>query len=217
MALVYPLSFATFMDQLNVQSVKWRLERFDELSGLENGQTLGAERSSPLWSADVVLSTMTHAEAARVQALVEAMEGVIHTFYLYAPQLTGPILDPDGTALGASVPRLNTVNANNKSIRLDSLPATYKLSVGDLLSFDYNSGNSRALHRVVEASTAVAGVTPLFEVRPHLRPGWTINSVVTLVKASTAVFITPGSFDPGTATTTVTKGMAFKVMQRVEF
>jgi hypothetical protein len=216
MALSFPLPLNTFADRLKIQSVNWRFERYDELSGLGTGEVLAAQLAPPRLVGDVELVPMYHPAAAQVQALIESLDGAINSFYLYAPQRRYPQYDPTGSILGASVVSIQTVGANNKSLRLQGLPSGYVLTLGDYLSFDYGSNPTRrALHRIVETvTTPGTGISPHFEVRPHLRPGVVTGLAVTLAKPAAKVFIVPGSFNPGTASGVITEGMSFQVMQR---
>ncbi|WP_024586002.1 hypothetical protein [Aliihoeflea sp. 2WW] len=216
MALPDILPAETFVDRLRIRSVKWHLQRFDELSGLASGDVLAAQMSMPKWTGDVSLGPMYHADAAQVQALVESLDGPMRSFYLYAPQLPYPQHDPDGSNLGVSMPTLHTIGANNKSLRVTGLPNGYRLTVGDFLAFEYGANPvRRAFHRVVETVQASSGgLTPLFEVRPHLRPGVVTGLAVALRKPAAKVFIMPDTFDPGTAEGLITAGMSFQVMQR---
>lgn len=377
MALTYPLSLAQFADNLNIATVTWRLKEQQQVTGLGSGEILAADMAPARVEAQVDLNPMYHEDAAAVQALVEALDGSIGTFYLHSPQkaypaaypngdfygtdvftnrLTNPgfetglltpwvsvaggsvyntgahsgtyclLLDKGASGIGAGTQReayqvvdgiqagkqyrvsswivgvgtaaggayinvqwrnaangvISTSNAvvnsgytatwaqvaanvtapalatralvylvlattgsqqyllmddvsfaryetfnganaqiasiagNNKEMTLSALPFGYKLSGGDLLSFDYGTSPvRRALHRVVLPVTASgAGVTPNFEVRPYIRPGATVGLAVTLVKAAAKVRMIPDSFNPGTNDSDgITRGMSFQVRQ----
>lgn len=215
-ALTQPLSLADFADKLHIQSVKWHIAEQQEITGLGSGELLGAELAPSRTEADVTLSAMSWDDAAEVQALIEALDGVIGSFYLHSPQKMYPRKDPDGSLLGASVVTINALAANNKEMRLAGLPAGYQLSGGDLLSFNYGASPvRRALHRIVlPVTTAGTGITPLFEVRPHIRTGASVGLAVTLIKAAAKVRLVPGSFDPGTnGVDGNNTGMTFQVRQ----
>lgn len=211
-----PLSLADFADKLPIQSIEWQLHRWDEFSGLGSGDVLAAQLAPPRWGAKVQLAPMNYARAAEVQALIEALDGALGNFYLYAPQKTHPQDDPTGSKLGSASPKINTLPADNQSMTLKDLPAGYKLTVGDFLSYSYGSDPvRRALLRVCSTVTADAGgFTPSFKVRPHIPTGTTVNVNVTLIKPAAKVFIVPGSFSPGTSRGLFTEGMSFEVMQR---
>lgn len=398
MALPDPLPIATLADMLPIQSVKWQLQRFDQISGMGSGDVLAAQLAPPRIRGTVVLAPMHHDQAAQVQGVIESLDGAIRSFYLYAPQKAYPAADPGGAvisglnllrwseafdqsiwlktganvavnaavapdgsmaadrlvedstngnhgiqqavngnlastdyifsvflkagertraqvsianlanqaiqstamvdllsgtmisgdpsrtriepapygwwrvsssvrtigsvvqlspivraavgtsvtyqgdgvsglylwggqhevgnspspysgradAAGALSPVIASVGANNKSLTLGGLPPSYVLTSGDYLAFDYGSSPTRrAFLRAVESAAAAgSGVTPPFEVRPHLPSGVSAGIVVTLVKPAAKVFIVPETFDPGTARAGITEGMQFEVMQR---
>ncbi|MGR6752128.1 hypothetical protein ACU6QF_00180, partial [Aeromonas veronii] len=81
----------------------------------------------------------------------------------------------------------------NKSMRLASLPGGFKLSVGDMLSFQYGAAPSYALHRVEEDVVAPFGATPFFEVFPHFRLGAATGVTVRLRQPRCLMMIVPGS------------------------
>lgn len=216
MTITFPMDPNEFAEHLLVRTVKWRLRRNDEISGLGSGQTLSAELGPALWTADVVLDWMRHDHADQVQAAIETLDGPFNSFYLCSPRRRFPQADPDGTLLGAATPTIHTLGGDNKSVRLAGVPAGYRLTRGDFLAFDYGAPSRRAFHRIVEDATADgAGITPSFEVRPHIRPGATTGLAVTLIKPAAKVFIVPDSFDAGVARRTITEGMSFQVMQRL--
>lgn len=197
MAITLPLSIATFANRLHIASVSWRLRDNQQYSGLGTGEILAVDLGPRLWEADVMCAPVRNADGMQIQALIESLDGAINGFYLYNPVTMFPQFDPTGSILGATVPQVNTVGVNNKSISLKLLPAAYRVTQGDMLAFDYGiSPERRALHRVVETVTANgSGVTAAFEIRPHLRPGLVVNTPVTLIRPSAKVLIVPGSLD----------------------
>ncbi|MHC1549391.1 hypothetical protein [Phyllobacterium sp. K27] len=216
MALTYPLSLAQFADKLNIATVSWRLKEQQQITGLGSGEILAADMAPARVEAQVDLNPMYHEDAAEVQAMIEALDGSIGTFYLHSPQKAYPRMDPKGTILGASTVTINAIVSNNKEMRLGGLPAGYVLSGGDLLSFNYGTSPvRRALHRIVlPVITAGTGITPIFEVRPYIRPGASDGLVVTLIKAAAKVKMIPDSFNPGTNDSDgITRGMSFQVRQ----
>lgn len=215
MAYSFPLSLAQFADQLTITEVKWRLQEQQELSGLGSGEILAANLGPSQWTGEVRLAVGYHDDVAEIQALIETLDGSINPFFLYDPRKMYPRDDPGGVKLGASVPRIYMVGANNKSLALKGLPNGYVLSRGDFLSFEYGTNPvRRAFHRISETVTAGAnGITAEFEVRPHLRPAAVMDLVVTLVKPAAKVIIVPNTFDPGTGRAAVTDGMSFQVIQ----
>lgn len=216
MAVLFPRSTASLADTLRIMSVRWILQEQQEYSGLGSGEFLVADLGPRLWKADVAFATMADADAAEVQADFETLDGGMSEFYLYDPRKRYPRADPDGSILGASSVQIATLGSNNKSLTVSGLPAGYVLSKGDFFHFDYGTSPvRRALHRIVETVTANgAGVSPVFEVRPHFRAGVQTGLAVKLKKPAAKMRLIPGSFDPGMGNLGgITSGMAFQAMQ----
>ena len=214
MALTFPLSTAAFADILGIVTASLKLNTNRELSGMGSGQTLEADLSPELWIADVATRSWRAGDARRHEALVNAIVRSMGTFYLYDPRKAVPRLDPGGVILGAATVQINSL-PDAKSMSLKGLPADYKLSVGDHLSFDYGTPARRAFHELAEDVTANgSGVTPAFEVSPFIRTGAATNLVVTLVKPTVKVKIVPGSLDPKQVDASFSQ-LSFSVVQKL--
>lgn len=195
MALTFPAPVSYIADLLRVPRRTFRLEVQQELSGIGNGDILAAQLAPTRWIADIQTVPMQRSAARILQSRLEALDGSIHSFYLYDPWKCVPAADPGGAILGASTPAIRTIGSDNKSFSLKGLPIGYVISEGDHIAFDYGSNPTRrALHRVMETQVATAGGnTVLFEVRPHLRPGIAIDLPVTLIKPAAKMVLVPGS------------------------
>lgn len=116
--------------------------------------------------------------------------------------------------LGAAIPRIHSVAANNREMRISGLSAGYVISDGDYLSFAFGASPLRyAFHQVVTGAAASgAGITPMIEVTPHIRPGWAAGAVVQLVNPifKAVLVATPGY---GTMRPMFTGGMGFDFVQ----
>ncbi|MFC6490905.1 hypothetical protein [Nitratireductor sp. GCM10026969] len=217
MPLTFPLATDVFQDVINVAAAPFRLQENQEVSGLGSGQLYGAELSPPLWTADVRLFPAFSDDAVQVQALLESLDGVLKTFYLYDLRTSHPAADPDGSILGAALPAIATVNANNRDLAIGGLPAGYTLTRGDMLAFDYGDPARRALHRIEDMAVVAdgTGLTPEFEVRPRLRPGAEAGLAVMLVKPAAKMRIVPGSLQPSVADDFGTTAITFTAMQSI--
>lgn len=220
MAWTYPLSLADFYDKLRiaVPGSNWKLARFDQVSGLGSGQPLTAELTSPLWTLPVRLVSMDNDEADQIIAMLEMLCHPGKAFYFSNKKREFPAADPAGTILGNASPAIQSLDASNQRLSIGALPAGYRLTQGDMLAFDYGSAGQkrRAFHRIEESVTASSeGVTPLLEVFPHIRSGAAEGDPIMLAKPAALASIVPGSFDPGTADTVNTHGIAFDIIQRL--
>ena len=201
-------------DILRMSSIQMRLVEDQQISGLGGGKVIVADLSPKYWEFEVSLINMENAEARKVQAVIEALDGGLRDFYLWDQRAAYPIADPKGSILGASTVQINSLNINNVEMTLKGLPSGYTLSPGDMLHFDFGMPVKRALHRIVVGGVASgAGISPSLVVRPHILPGAAEDAVVTLIRPSARVKMLPGSFNPGTARQMMTTGMGFKCRQ----
>ncbi|WP_265518972.1 hypothetical protein [Nitratireductor luteus] len=216
MAPVFPLATDVFQDIINVAAAPLRLRDNQELSGLGSGQIIGADLAEPLWTTDVRLFPAFSDDAVDIQAMIESLDGVLKTFYLYDPRTSHPRADPDGSILGAATPTIAGLNANNRAMAVTGLPAGYVLSRGDMLAFDYADPARRALHRIGETVIADGtGLTPEFEVRPHFRPGVETGLPVNLIKPAAKMIIVPGSYQPPVSDDYGTTSITFTALQSI--
>ncbi len=215
MALTYPLSVTTLADLLKIASVTWSLFRNDQVSGIGTGQVIGAELTSPLWTADVQTDALPNADARKVKALINSLAGPINSFYLYDPVGKYPANDPTGTILAASTPTIDSLNVNNKALVIAGLPIGFVLSAGDYFHFDYGSPSRRALHECAETVTVLGtGKTPEFEVSTFFRTGVVTGLSLTLLKPAAKVFIMPNTLKVSSVSM-VTSRISFTVMQKL--
>ena len=194
MALTLPLSLADFWDTLNVRTGVPMLVEQQEFSGLGTGEGLAHDLGPRLWQMAVQSAPQPFDDVQALRARIDALDGAINTFYATYKGKEYPKADPDGSILGSATPTIHTIDANRKEMRVTGLPAGYVLTAGDMLAVDYGSPSRRALVRLVTGATASgAGLTPLFEVRPHLRPGITTTLDAILKKPAMKCKIVPGS------------------------
>lgn len=162
-----------------------------ETSRTAGGQTIGKDLGPALWSFDYTTQPIPNEDSIAFEAMLDSLDGVIQLFEAYDLRRLNPRAYPTG-ACNDGV--LRSVNANNKALALSGLIAGQIVSAGDYLSFSY--GVNRAYHRILETVIAdELGITAQFEVRPHLRPGWTFSPVtpVTLKSPSAICILVPGS------------------------
>ena len=188
MALSHPrtdiLTSVAFQDQ------KFQLMWRQEISRTAGGVTLGKDLGPSLWSASYTTIRMDDQAALAYEADLDTLEGVIFPFEAGDLRRLYPLAHPTGDFNDTGV--IEAVNGNNRAMSLSGLDPGFVLSKGDYLSFDY--GGSRALHRLAEGAVANGfGVTPQFEVRPHLRPGWVLDAGVKLKRPSALFTLVPGS------------------------
>ncbi|QMV00170.1 hypothetical protein GHV40_01110 [Devosia sp. D6-9] len=182
MALNEPLDLLTDFPGWSTEfSLLWRQEQSRHASGRTRVKDFG----SPIWQATFVSKVMKPNTLDMWRAKLTAAENGLLTFTAYPTSRCRPILHPGAAALPTGL--LDTMNANNKAIRVSGLVGV-SLSVGDFIKIGTN------LYQVMEPAVADEdGLTPLFEVRPHLWPGQAVGDVVVIVKPSCTMTVVPGS------------------------
>ncbi|RUW55618.1 hypothetical protein EOA32_00955 [Mesorhizobium sp. M1A.F.Ca.ET.072.01.1.1] len=213
-ALTFPYSLANFADLLKIESIKWFMQRNDQIDGLENGQILAAEVAPPLRTGTVNIRGLTYDEDRKISALIEALDGSINAFMLYGPPALYPMADPGGVILGANVVTILSLNANNKQITLTGLPIGYTLSAGDFVQFPFGPGGVlNAYHRIVQGAVANGAGQAEIELRPHVYAGTSTGVTVTLKKPAARVKMIPGSYDSGLVRGQHVEGKKFDVIE----
>jgi hypothetical protein len=217
MAITYPYSVSFLADRLKIASLVWDVQRNDELSGSGDSRIWQAELADPLWSATVNLAAGYNNNMKQIAALIRKLHGAQESFFLYDPMSRYPQADPDGSLLGASVVRIDSVGAGGRTISLNGLPAGYVLTLADKMQIAYATSPVRYAFLEVSDQTVVAsggGVTSAFEVFPNAPVGVAVNDVVTLIKPACRMIIMPGSHNPGTGSPLITTDGAFKAIQK---
>jgi hypothetical protein len=176
-------------------AVPLRLTSRQESSRTAGGVTVAKDLGPALWFGSYVTTELDLDDMVSFEATLNSLDGSIQTFEAGDMRRPYPKAHASGSFNDTGV--LNAVDSNNKAIKISGLDAGFVLSVGDYLSFTY--GTNRALHQVMESATANgSGLTPYFEVRPHLRVGWTLSPAisVTLKKPMGVFMLVPGSVNP---------------------
>lgn len=182
MALSFPLNFLPDFPGWSTQfDLQWRKEQ----SRQGNGATRKKDLGTPLWRAKYQTRDLFRpSDLDYWRAVLNSMDGGEATFRGYNIARSFPILYPNGSwptgvSFDGESATVHTVGVNNKSLRIDLLPAGYTISVGDFLSIEYGSPTKYFLCQAVESATADgSGVTPTFEVRPHLPVGLAVDGIV---------------------------------------
>ena len=196
MTLTYPQDpLADFPGWTPEFDLQWRQEQ----SRQADGRTIGKDFGSPIWRMTAVSKVLSANWLDHWRHSFDAPEGGQKTFKGYPLSRCRPILHPGAAALPAGV--LHTIAVDRKTVRVSGLTGI-KLSVGDMISI-----GGRDLHRVMEAATAVAGLTPLFEVRPHIWGDVVTTTAVSISRPFCLMSIVPGSVassaDPQTGRGTI--------------
>lgn len=220
MAVSFPVPLVDFADTIDVASGTFKLSESRKASISGRGEVFTREGGARRWEGMVSLTAAPNARAGYFDVLLDVLTGSGASALLYDHRRPYPILDPFGTTLAASVVIIDSVPLSLKELTLSGLPAGYTLSRGDYLSFTYldvTGTQQWSLHRVVDIAVTAsgAGVTPLFEIIPHLPEGIAlVGTGVALKKPSCKVVLRPRSTEhskgmPGR----VSEGQVFEFVQ----
>jgi hypothetical protein len=214
MAIVYPLDILATWPGWTTE-----FEQFsrDELSRQTNGVTRSKNLGSPLWRLSAVTRSLSINLLDEWRARLNALESGQQQFKGYSLSRCFPIAYPGGTwPTGGSFDGISAtvyaVGSGNKSLRVDLLPAGFQLRVGDLLQVAH--GDDLDVYGVQEAVTASAGgITPEFEVRPHLWPGVAVDNLVSVKRPWCSMTIVPGSISSSADLQTGRGTISFQAME----
>ncbi len=197
MALSYPLDI---LGDWPGWTPKFKLMWRHEQSRQTNGVTRTKDFGEPLWTLKATSRDLSRRELDHWRARLDALGDGINTFKGYPLSRCWPVAYPrgawpTGVAFNGLTATVHTIGGDNKSLRVDLLPAGYVVSVGDMLSITYST-SKHGLLRVMETVTADgSGVTPAFEVQPHLPIGVAIDDLVMVKRPYCLMTIVPGSVD----------------------
>lgn len=216
MALSFPS--LDLMNALSIERVRFFPQFNHEFSGLGSGALVVKEFVDTLWMAEFTTAPLYHAETIQAEAIINAMRGSLSTFYAWNPRLPYPQSDPKGTLLlaggYADDQAIASIASNRKEITLNGLPPNFVLTRGDFIAATH--GDARGFYQVVTATVAAsgAGVTPTFEIAPHLLNAAAVADPANIVKPAAEMRIIPGSFDPGPSQGLVSM-LQFRAIQHI--
>lgn len=216
MALSFPLPRADFWDVLPIAELSLVLPETAQVVRTRSGEVLPFELGEPLWEGEVKLGRMTRPEAGLPLTLIDVLRQPGRSFLMCDTTRPAPLSDPDGVILGAATPAIHSLPDDPRELRVAGLPVGYILSAGDLIGWSYGAAPTRhALHQIVSPLVIAdgSGITPVFEVVPHIRTGATVGAAVQLIRPVAKAIILPGQTEPGRHRRTLTDGAAFAFRQ----
>jgi hypothetical protein len=161
-----------------------------EISRSADGVTRAKDLGDALWKITASTRPMLSSDALAYEAKLRSLNGAIGTFLAGDPSRCNPRAHKDGLFDDDAV--VNDLGIDNKSLKLGGLDPGFKISAGD-----YLSTAGYALHQAMQDAVADgSGITTLFEVFPHIRPGMFSESPatgVTLKQPQAEFALEPGS------------------------
>lgn len=193
MTVIFPRNDILTTYRIAPEGYKFQPMYRQELSRQANGVTQIKDFGTSLWTLAATSVPLFHDDALDFEAMLSSLDNGIGTFKGFDLRRRYPKAKADGEFSDTS--EISTVGVNGKSMALSGLPAGMVLSRGDYLAFDVPGW--RALHQIMETVTASGdGLSPNFEVRPHLMAGTVSGLGVELKQPSTVMMLVPGSIAP---------------------
>lgn len=211
MAITYPLPLADIWDRCHFQSYNWDIMRYEGAHQYASGKQIVTRKGKPKWGGSGALRSETINSYQTLAARFGMLKGSIGSFLAYDQRRPKPLLDP-GNALSGFTPQIHSIHADNDQVRIKGLPATYQISIGDMFSVPYGSGNYW-LARAMTAATAVAGVTPMFYVEPDIPTGIVADQFATFYYPVCVCKIVTGSMKPVSNDAGRAEGLQFSWIQ----
>lgn len=195
-------------------STDFDLSYRQEQSRTAGGRTIVKDLGTPLWYATYQSRAMRANELDRWKAILNSLDGGVQTFKGYPLSRVYPIAYPSGSwptgeAFDGNTAALNTIGSNNKSITVKALPAGFQLRVGDYVRI----GTAKLYQVMEDALVSGEGITPTFEVRPHLAPGTAVDDAVSVYRPYCLMTIVPGSISGASDPRTGRGAISFQAME----
>lgn len=215
MVQTFPMALDEFFEGLPIQSFKSDLGEAMEYNQDGSGAILTADMGPRLWKNDIIVRTGNYTTIEQIKARLNLLRYPGRSLFVHAMPFMAPQADPDGSILGASVITLTDVDgSNNRVVTLSGFPVGYELTTGDFMSFSYGSNPIRyAMHQFAETAVANALGIITIEVGSFIRPGYVLDSAVTLIKPFYKAVVVPGSTDVGSMGSQFGDGVKFSVVQ----
>jgi hypothetical protein len=192
MTLADPLGKSALADLLHVADVKFYPSWNQERSLTGGGETLYADRAPMLWMADVTTAPMTHADAKKLQGLLNSRGGGLKTILLYDHSLPYPSSDTDGSTFGAATPIVGVVT-DRLHIAFTGFPNGYSMPAGTYFQILFSSTRYYLGQFCEDKTASGAGAITATEIAPAIPASITAGAAVTVLKPSGKFRIVPGS------------------------
>lgn len=214
MALSFPLSLANFYDKLMIQDVSIHLPELLQFTRSRAGDVMVEDIGERLWMGRVSLHRRNHADVSAAEALLSLVRSGQGSFWFCDPRHVTPRAD-QAQVVASSTVTISAVAGNRRDLTLAGLPVGYTLSPGDRLSFGYVVGGDAryAYHQITVGAGTGAGTSCVVQVDPHIRDGFELGAVVTLINPKMKAIYLPSSYQPSTGRGGMSEGAAFSVQQ----
>lgn len=195
MALADPLPLADFSDLFRVQDITFVQDWQQQRSATGGGETRYADRAPSLWKAEITTSPLENAEAEGVMARANSRAGGLKAVLLYNSRLPYPSSDPDGSIIGATVPKLGTIT-DRLHVAFTGFPVGYVIPFGSYFGLIFDTSRYY-LGQFAETRTANgSGAISSVEIWPPLPASVSGTPDITIKRPAAKFRLEPGSAYP---------------------
>jgi hypothetical protein len=198
MAITFPRDF---LDPLPFRAATFEQLYFNAQSPTRGALQQVAELAPALWQIKFETYPMREADAEAWKAWLASLRGGQRAFKAWNPVREYALAYPGGYdaltrhgggSFAAGTATLTTIGAGRDTVTLSTLPSTFALTAGDMISIPFASGAKRCLVRVTEGAAAVAGVATV-AVEPVLPPAVATGVSVDLKRPHCLAILDPAS------------------------
>jgi hypothetical protein len=189
MALSFPRDFPNVASPTRFTDVSFTPMFNQVRAPTRGGLVQVAEIGPALWQMSFQTRLLPEAEFEEWRAWLSSLRGGQRTFRAFDPLRRfaraypggyGALTRAGGGSFSAGTATLSAIATARDEITITTLPASFALSLGDMISIPFAS--SRSLHRVVEAATASAGGSATVGVEPILPLAITTGATIDLAR-----------------------------------
>jgi|GEM_PF-5771598 len=207
---VYNLS--QFYNQLRVTSATLSLNSPVQVSRAAGGTIYSALTGPRLWQGSIQCADYTHEGNRRIEALLALVQTPGNYFQMTPPKGNRPI---NYAGSGFTDVATNGSQTAGNTLKLKGLPASFKVSAGDYLSF-VGGGVHRLYQVAADVTAAVGGTVTVTLTQPiptSLLPD--ADTDVRMLDPILTAQIVPGSVSYGSVGLASTSGLSFEFIQSV--
>lgn len=196
MSLADPIGVAEFADLFRVQDVEFVQNFMQQSSMTGGGERRHADRAPAMFRAKVTTAPLPNAEAVGIMAVINSRGGGLKSFLAYDYRLPFPASDPDGSVLGATVPKLGTIT-DRLHVAFTGFPNSYVIPRGTYFGIVFDTSRYY-LGQFAETKTAnpITGAVGATEIWPPLPASISGTPDILLKKAPAKFKMVPNTAFP---------------------
>ena len=207
-----------FCDMVRTDSVSLYMSDNRRMSEARGGAIRVNSYGAKLWRGSVTIPKTGLGRHRSEVAFLHQIQQADYTFLMHSPEFAFPASDPTGAVVsGWSAKFRGATTAQAAQVVIDGIPAGFKFTAGDRLSYSFGLAPVRYFLHEITADSAdnEADGSRILQVRSFVPAGIPDNTDVNFVRPSCEVLAVPSSVSiPGQGLST-RGGASFDVVQVV--